>query len=71
MKVCKSLLFSVFVYRVAFAYHPFVGEYVDAPTLTRPDGTVTMRLKEKPVKYNKYDHIIDKSLDGRKDKTII
>ena len=71
MKACKSLLFSVFVYRVALAYHPFVGQYVDAPTLTRPDGTVTMRLTEKPVVYNKYDHILDKSLDGRGHNTII
>ena len=71
MKVCKCLLFSVFLYRATFAYHPFLGQYADAPTLTRPDGTITMRLKEKPVKYNKYDHIIDKSLDERKGKTII
>ena len=71
MKVFTSLFFSVIVYGVVLAKHPFVGQYVDVPSLTRPDGTLTMRLNEQPVKYNKYDHIIDKSFDGRKDKNII
>ena len=71
MKVFKSLFFSILVHNLAVASHPFVGQYVNVPTLTRPDGTITMRLQEKPVKFNKYDHIIDKSFDSGKQKTII
>ena len=71
MKVIKSLFFSIVILTLVLASHPFVGQYVNVPTLTRPDGTITMRLKEKPVKFNKYDHIIDKSFDSGKRKTII
>ena len=71
MKVFKSLFFSIVIFTLVLASHPFVGQYVNVPTLTRPDGTITMRLKEKPVKFNKYDHIIDKSFDSGKRKTII
>ena len=71
MKVFKSLFFSIVILTLVLASHPFVGQYVNVPTLTRPDGTITMRLKEKPVKFNKYDHIIDKSFDSGKRKTII
>ena len=71
MKVFKSLFFSIVILTLVLASHPFVGQYVNVPTLTRSDGTITMRLKEKPVKFNKYDHIIDKSFDSGKRKTII
>ena len=70
MKTLIDLIFSIFLIASVIATsHPFVGEYENASSLTRPDGTLTMRLQEKITSFSKYDNLIDRSFDFETDMT--
>ena len=48
-----------FAFVLATASHPFVGEFADANSVKRDDGSIAMRMKPRKT-INKYSSMIDK-----------